>query len=132
MDLTRIIFHGTRFVYFKVHNVTRRLSTLANYNQKHDQEILFPKNPNKSSLLTNLPDYTYLDERVTPLGANQKKRILKQRELAQRIVTLSKEMDFALNRYNRIQEVKKQEKIFLLNSKLKPKGHLLLSINKKN
>uniref|UniRef100_A0AAG5D3K1 Large ribosomal subunit protein mL52 n=1 Tax=Anopheles atroparvus TaxID=41427 RepID=A0AAG5D3K1_ANOAO len=88
------------------------------------------RNPNKSSSLTHLPDYTFMDGRVTPFGANQKKRILQQREIAKQIVTLSKEMDFAVERYNRINAENEQRKSDLLREKLKPKGHLLLKKTK--
>ncbi|XP_058063018.1 large ribosomal subunit protein mL52 [Anopheles bellator] len=84
------------------------------------------RNPNKSSPLTHLPDYTFMDGRVTPYGANQKKRILQQREIAKQIVTLSKEMDFAVERHNRIETEAKETRQKLLAEKLKPKGHLLL------
>lgn len=60
------------------------------------------------------------------LQANQKKKLLQQRDLATKIVTMSKEMDFALERYNKLQEEKQREKKSILESKLKPKGHLLL------
>lgn len=84
------------------------------------------RNPNKSSLLTHLPDYTYMDGRVTPFGANQRKRIIQQREIAKQIVTLSKEMDFAVERHQRNMAEAEETKQKLLAAKLKPKGHLLL------
>uniref|UniRef100_A0A182NYV6 Large ribosomal subunit protein mL52 n=1 Tax=Anopheles dirus TaxID=7168 RepID=A0A182NYV6_9DIPT len=79
------------------------------------------RNPNKSSPLTHLPDYTFMDGRVTPFGANQKKRILQQREIAKQIVTLSKEMDFAIERNNRINADAEHVRQKLLGEKLKPK-----------
>ncbi|XP_053686461.1 39S ribosomal protein L52, mitochondrial [Sabethes cyaneus] len=133
--MDQILLHVNKYFHSTAYYITRRLSisaTVCANNSQKRQEILFPKNPNKSSSLTLLPDYTFLDGRITPLGANQKKRLLKHRELANKIVMLSKEMDFALDRYNRIQEEQKQEKAVLLNSKLKPKGHLLLSMNKQS
>ncbi|XP_040158663.1 39S ribosomal protein L52, mitochondrial isoform X2 [Anopheles arabiensis] len=84
------------------------------------------RNPNKSSLLTHLPDYTYMDGRVTPFGTNQRKRIIQQREIAKQIVTLSKEMDFAVERHQRNMAEAEETKQKLLAAKLKPKGHLLL------
>ncbi|XP_055537648.1 39S ribosomal protein L52, mitochondrial isoform X2 [Wyeomyia smithii] len=108
--------------------IVRRLNVAATLSANfhaHSTDRRFPENHNKSSPLTNLPDYTFLDGRATPLGANQKKRMLKQCDLANRIVTLSKEMDFAVDRYNRIQEEKLDNT--LLDTKFKHKGHLLLS-----
>ncbi|XP_058121058.1 large ribosomal subunit protein mL52 [Anopheles ziemanni] len=88
------------------------------------------RNPNKSSPLTHLPDYTFMDGRVTPFGSNQKKRILQQREIAKQIVTLSKEMDFAVERHDRINAEQAKRKEDLVREKLKPKGHLLLKKSK--
>ncbi|EDV59650.1 39S ribosomal protein L52, mitochondrial [Drosophila erecta] len=85
-----------------------------------------PENPNAFGPLTNLPDYTYLDGRPTPLGANQKKRLLKQQDIATRIVELSGELEFAKQRHERLKENAESEKQRLIQSKLKPKGHLLL------
>ncbi|XP_053673418.1 39S ribosomal protein L52, mitochondrial [Anopheles nili] len=84
------------------------------------------RNPNKSSPLTHLPDYTFMDGRVTPFGANQKKRILQQREITKQIVTLSKEMDFAVDRHNRLKTEAVENRQKQIADKLKPKGHLLL------
>ncbi|XP_050075939.1 39S ribosomal protein L52, mitochondrial [Anopheles maculipalpis] len=84
------------------------------------------RNPNKSSPLTHLPDYTYMDGRVTPFGANQKKRIVQQRTIAQQIVTLSKEVDFAVERHNRKMVEAEENKRKQISEKLMPKGHLML------
>ena len=43
-----------------------------------------------------------------------------------KIVALSKEMDFAVNRYKALEQQKLKEQQRLLNNKLKRKGHLLL------
>lgn len=94
---------------------------------KWRREGSLPRNPNKSGPLTDLPDYTFMDGSVTPLGSNQKKRLLQQRDLAAKIVTMSSEMDFALDRYNRIQEKEARDRQALIDSKLKPKGHRLLA-----
>lgn len=105
-----------------------------------------PENPNAFGPLTNLPDYTYLDGRPTPLGvsiplnslkyrpnhlhfhfkANQKRRLIKQQEIATRIVELSGELEFAKQRHERLKANAESEKQRLIRSKLKPKGHFLL------
>ena len=41
-----------------------------------------PLNPNKYGAFADLPDYTFLDGRPTPLGPSRLKRALKQREFA--------------------------------------------------
>uniref|UniRef100_A0A1Q3FBP3 Large ribosomal subunit protein mL52 n=1 Tax=Culex tarsalis TaxID=7177 RepID=A0A1Q3FBP3_CULTA len=109
--------------------ITRRNVSVSSAccDHKWRREGSLPRNPNKSGPLTDLPDYTFMDGSVTPLGSNQKKRLLQQRELAQKIVTMSGEMDFAVDRYNRIQDEKARERQALLDSKLKPKGHRLLT-----
>ncbi|XP_030556067.1 39S ribosomal protein L52, mitochondrial [Drosophila novamexicana] len=85
-----------------------------------------PENPNAFGPLTNMPDYTYLDGRTTPLGSNQKKRLMKQQEIAAKIVELSSELDFAKQRHERLKMQAQAEKQRILQNKLKPKGHLLL------
>ncbi|XP_034106813.1 large ribosomal subunit protein mL52 [Drosophila nasuta] len=84
------------------------------------------ENPNAFGPLTNLPDYTYLDGRATPLGSNQKKRLLKQQEVAAKIVELSSELEFAKARHERLKSEAKAEKQRIIQNKLKPKGQLLL------
>jgi len=91
---------------------------------RSDQRL--PMNPNAEGPLTNLPDYTYMDGRPTPLGQRQKTRALFQRELAQKIVTGSWEIDFAIKRHQKIKDDEVKAKQNVLDSKLKPKGHLLL------
>ncbi|GLV34854.1 mitochondrial ribosomal protein L52 [Carabus blaptoides fortunei] len=85
-----------------------------------------PMNPNSYGPLTDLPDFTYLDGRSTPLGMRQKKRMLKQKEIAQTILTLSKEIDFAVKRHEDMVTTEKENAEKILANKLKPKGHLLL------
>ncbi|EDW09174.2 39S ribosomal protein L52, mitochondrial [Drosophila mojavensis] len=85
-----------------------------------------PENPNAFGPLTNLPDYTYLDGRPTPLGSNQHRRLLKQQEIAAKIVELSSELDFAKERHERLKKQAQAEKQRIIQNKLKPKGHLLL------
>uniref|UniRef100_A0A336M5A6 CSON004178 protein n=1 Tax=Culicoides sonorensis TaxID=179676 RepID=A0A336M5A6_CULSO len=72
--------------------------------------------------LTNLPDYTFMDGRPTPLGVRQKNRLLKQREYAERIVQLSAELDFAKDRYQKQINAEVESRQQILKSKLKPKA----------
>ncbi|XP_004520622.1 39S ribosomal protein L52, mitochondrial [Ceratitis capitata] len=108
--------------------ITRQISctSMRALDQKWREDKGLPGNPNAFGPLTNLPDYSFLDGRPTPLGANQKRRLQKQQEIAAKIVTLNGELDFAKKRYARIQAEKNSERENILNNKLKPKGHLLL------
>lgn len=60
------------------------------------------------------------------LQSNQKKRLMKQQEIAAKIVELSSELDFAKQRHERLKMQAQAEKQRILQNKLKPKGHLLL------
>lgn len=77
-------------------------------------------------VLLHKPDYTFLDGRPTPYGVHQRKRMQREREIAQQIITLSKEMDFAKERFQRIKREEEERKAYIINNKLKPKGALLL------
>lgn len=48
-----------------------------------------------------------------------------QRELAEKIVTGCKEIDFAVERYKKLQEEEQRREQSIHENKLKPKGHLL-------
>ncbi|XP_075165963.1 mitochondrial ribosomal protein L52 [Haematobia irritans] len=86
-----------------------------------------PANPNSFGPLTNLPDYTYLDGRPTPMGSNQRKRLIKQQEIAAKIVTLSKELDMAKQRFQNLKQKEQEDRQKVMQAKLKPKGKLLLA-----
>ncbi|XP_031625435.1 39S ribosomal protein L52, mitochondrial [Contarinia nasturtii] len=85
-----------------------------------------PKNPTSSGPLTDLPDYTYMDGRPTPLGVRQKARLDRQRDIADKIVKGLYEVDFAKELYQNKLRATEEERKQLLDSKLKPKGKLLL------
>ncbi|XP_063382296.1 large ribosomal subunit protein mL52 [Cydia fagiglandana] len=84
-----------------------------------------PVNRNAEGILTDGPDYTFLDGRPTPLLHKQKLRMEKQQDYASRIVQLSSELDFAKERYQNIQKAKEEERQRILNNRLKPKGESL-------
>ncbi|XP_026825535.1 39S ribosomal protein L52, mitochondrial [Ooceraea biroi] len=87
-------------------------------------------NPTTFGPLTNLPDYSFKDGRPTPLGTRQKTRMDTQKQYAERIVKLVSEIDYAVDRHARQQEEEKRERQRILDSKLKPKGDLLLQESK--
>ncbi|XP_067000229.2 large ribosomal subunit protein mL52 [Anabrus simplex] len=81
-----------------------------------------PENPNTFGPLTNLPDFTYVDGRPTPLGSRQKKRLMKQREYAETIIRMTGEVDFAVERYERLKKEEEERRQTVLKLKLVPKG----------
>jgi large subunit ribosomal protein L52 len=101
-------------------------SCFLHLDYKWRTERKLPANPNTSGILTDKSDYSYLDGRPAEIGIGVKRRLEKQKEYAKKIVTLSKEMDFAVNRYKALEQQKLEEQQRLLNNKLKRKGHLLL------
>lgn len=83
-------------------------------------------NPNAYGVLTDSPDYTFLDGRLTPYGRRQKDRIIRQKEIRDEIISLSGEIDFAVDRHKQLQLEEEEKKQAIINRKLKPKGlHLL-------
>lgn len=99
---------------------------VVNLNQKWRQERGLPLNPNTRGVLTDGPDYTFLDGRLTPYGVGQKERIEMQRQIAEDIIKLSGEIDFAVERHKKLQVEDAKTKENIIRSKLKPKGINLL------
>ncbi|XP_013112560.2 large ribosomal subunit protein mL52 [Stomoxys calcitrans] len=108
---------------------TRSVSctTKLSIDQRWREEKGLPANPNAYGPLSNLPDYTYLDGRATPMGSNQRKRIVKQQEIAAKIVTLNKELDMAKQRFQHLKQKEQEDRQKVMQAKLKPKGKLLLT-----
>lgn len=102
------------------------LTTPLSIIQKWRKERGLPLNPNASGTLTDGPDYTFLDGRLTPYGVHQKRRILKQKELLQDIIKLTGEIDFAITRHQQLQIEEENKNNEILSNKLKPKGLALL------
>ncbi|CAH1980422.1 unnamed protein product [Acanthoscelides obtectus] len=98
--------------------------------QKWRKERGLPLNPNVHGVLTDSPDYTFLDGRLTPYGVGQKMRILKQKEVLSQVIDLTEEVDFAVERHNRLLIEEENKKKAILDKKLKPKGLALLKKKK--
>ncbi|XP_044754471.1 39S ribosomal protein L52, mitochondrial [Coccinella septempunctata] len=116
-------------VHFSSNSIGARsisLSSTNNLIQKWRKEKGLPLNPNAHGNLTDGQDYTYLDGRPTPYGVGQMKRISKQRELAESIIRLTREVDFAVERHKELKKAEEQQRMKILSSKLKPKGSALL------
>lgn len=104
-------------------------SITAELNQKWREDKGLPMNPNAYGVLTDKPDYSYLDGRPTPLGVRQRNRYYKQKEIAAQIILLTKEVDFAVERHKQMQIEAENTKTEILQKKLKPKGELLFKNN---
>ncbi|KAJ8976139.1 hypothetical protein NQ317_018111 [Molorchus minor] len=96
------------------------LSTTPNFffNQKWRKEKGLPMNPNSSGVLTDGPDYTYLDGRLTPYGARQRNRIIKQKEVLNDIIKLTGEIDFAVERHKQLQLTEENKQKEILSKKI--------------
>lgn len=67
-----------------------------------------------------------MDGRISEYGTGQSERILKQQEIAQKIIDLTAEIDFAVERHKHLQVEEQQRKNDIIASKLKEKGDKLL------
>ncbi|KAL0271307.1 UNVERIFIED_CONTAM: hypothetical protein PYX00_008440 [Menopon gallinae] len=90
---------------------------------RYEQDI--EPNPNRYGPLTQKPDYSFVDGRPVPIGVKAYKRMKLQEKLCERIVTLSGEIDFAIDRYNKKKEEEEMFKKHMIESKLKSKGDKL-------
>lgn len=113
------------------HQVLRgiHVSTVTFLNHRWRKERNLPSNPNSFGPLTNLPDYSFLDNRPVPYGTNQKKRIDEQRQKFNKIKRLAKQIDDAVERHALLKREEEERKKQILDSKLKEKGCKLLSSN---
>ncbi|KAL0871669.1 hypothetical protein ABMA27_004188 [Loxostege sticticalis] len=84
------------------------------------------ENRTSEGVLTDGPDYTFLDGRPTPLLNKQKLRVLKQRQYASQIVEMCSELDFAKERHQKLLKDEADTKQKVKDSWLKPKGSALL------
>uniref|UniRef100_A0A1B6CH11 Large ribosomal subunit protein mL52 n=2 Tax=Clastoptera arizonana TaxID=38151 RepID=A0A1B6CH11_9HEMI len=82
-------------------------------------------NPNTNRILLDTPDYSYLDKRPVPYTSGQYMRLCLQREYTKKIIDLTKELDYAKERFQNIQKEKIEEEQRVLRRKLNPKGGVL-------
>ncbi|KAL1517694.1 hypothetical protein ABEB36_001429 [Hypothenemus hampei] len=85
--------------------------------------------PYAAKELLETPDYVFLDGRITPLGRGQQKRMMQNENAKQKIITLTKEIDFAVERHKQLLLAEEKQKLDILDRKLKPKGSALLNRN---
>ncbi|KAG5891226.1 hypothetical protein JTB14_004341 [Gonioctena quinquepunctata] len=112
--------------YSTIHLRGIKTTTALPFIQKWRKERGLPMNPNACGVLLNSPDYSFRDGRMTPFGVGQKKRILKQREVRDQIISLTGEIDFAVERHKSLEVAERNRKNRILGHKLKPKGLELL------
>ncbi|XP_057332409.1 39S ribosomal protein L52, mitochondrial [Microplitis mediator] len=99
------------------------VSSVQQLDQKWRKKNRLTMNPNAFGPLTNYPDYSYADGRPSPFGVRQLGRINKQRNIFAKIEKLSGEIDYAVERYNRIQNDIAEKRKNIIDNKLKPKGN---------
>lgn len=102
-------------------------ASLAKLKTRRDQGLT--GNPNAAGVLTDSPDFSYLDGRLTPLGQGQNRRLARNEQAKQQIILLAGEIDFAIERYNKMQKGEQDRKQEILDRKLKPKGETLIGSN---
>ncbi|XP_075225318.1 mitochondrial ribosomal protein L52 [Lycorma delicatula] len=112
----------SNFVPCRNYNPTNKINREG---RKWREQHKLPSHINHHKSLLDGADYRFLDGRLTPYGSKQYRRLLAQRSLAEQIVEFKGEVDFAVDRFKRIEEEKKQEIKNILNKKLKPKGGFL-------
>ena len=100
-------------------------SCVRNIDRNWRKKMKLPEVSNAYGPLTDSADYSYLDNRPTPYGIKQKLRMEKNREIAKKIILLTKEVDFAVDRYNQMQNEQERRRQTIINSKLKPKSDLV-------
>ncbi|EFX81184.1 hypothetical protein DAPPUDRAFT_303595 [Daphnia pulex] len=89
-----------------------------------------PRNPNAYGPLTDGRDFTFVDGRPTPVNSGQRRRLEQNKLHAEKIIQIVKEMNFAVERNRGLKQLKEEKRREILDTKLKPKGHLLLSKDK--
>ena len=112
---------------FAKYEVIRTLSTSPHLclDQRWRRKKGLPMNPNAYGVLTDTPDYTFMDGRPTPLGVKQGIRLKERQEQAKKIIALSGEIDFAVEYHKKRQLDEMKQRQSIIANKLKPKGDLL-------
>ncbi|XP_028171193.1 39S ribosomal protein L52, mitochondrial [Ostrinia furnacalis] len=119
-----MLIRKTAFMHSRI---LHRAFSCTFYNSTKEWRISkgLAENRTSEGILTDGPDYTFLDGRPTPLLHKQKLRLLKQREYASKIVEMCSELDFAKERYQKTLKEEAQKKQRVIDSWLKPKGKAL-------
>ncbi|XP_043259450.1 39S ribosomal protein L52, mitochondrial [Colletes gigas] len=126
MSLTRIL------MMLRPSRCTNLVSTVGEFhtssvtylNQVWRKKKGLMTNPNVRGPLTDLPDYSFKDNRPVPYGSNQLMRIKRHQEFARRVTQLVGEIDHAVEKHARLEREENERKQKILESKLKQKGQL--------
>ncbi|XP_029031849.1 39S ribosomal protein L52, mitochondrial [Osmia bicornis bicornis] len=122
-----IMFRVNHCTYL-VTSVSRfHTSTTTHLNQGWRNAKKFVRNPNTAGPLLTLQDYSFKDNKPTPYGANQLKRMQRHQQYAKKIIQLVSEVDYAVERHAKLLKEKEEQKQQILDSKLKPKGQQLIT-----
>ncbi|CAK1544882.1 unnamed protein product [Leptosia nina] len=115
------LLHSVRRI--KISVISRPLSYSATLQSKQWRLSKgLSANRTAEGILTDGPDYTFLDGRPTPLLQKQKLRMLRQQDYASKIVQLSSELDFVKQRYQDNLQKQREERDAVIQNRLKPKG----------
>ncbi|KAL3859172.1 hypothetical protein ACJMK2_009404 [Sinanodonta woodiana] len=101
---------------FKQPSPTRGFGAV--YRLKRGQAI----NKTRYGPLTDLPDFTFLDGRPTPLAPGQKRRLDEKKQMTTVIMKMLHEMDSAETYFKEKQMEEKQHREEIISKKFKPKS----------
>lgn len=105
------------------------LSSTRAIHPRWKDENNMPQNPNSYGPLTDLPDYTFLDGKPTPLIVGQQERMVVQQQLAEDVIRLTAEVDFAVQHHIQQEQLRKENIKSIIDGKLKAKGkHLIKKV----
>ncbi|XP_077292725.1 mitochondrial ribosomal protein L52 [Arctopsyche grandis] len=116
MDILKCFKHFRVLAHRQIHTSSLNLS--REWRRKNG----LPINKTLYGPLTDLPDYTFLDGRVTPIGSRQRSRILNEQKVTEKIIKLTKQVDFAKDHYQYKLEQEEANKKALIERRLKSKG----------
>ncbi|XP_014291437.1 large ribosomal subunit protein mL52 [Halyomorpha halys] len=97
-------------------------STLRALQAQHEWIVSRWVPPKRNDILINLPDYTFLDQRPSPYGTRQRRRIEQQKMYTAKIVKLTSEVDLAMTLYKQREAAKQASIDERISKKLTEKG----------
>ncbi|XP_063440409.1 large ribosomal subunit protein mL52-like [Mytilus edulis] len=122
VTLTRAIVQTTKIPFLQlsrqIHVSSRKEKGSAKWRISQGQA----RSGNEYGLLTEMPDYSFLDGRPTPLSLRQQKRRQEKIEVAKDIMKKLGQIDFAKERFELQEQSRQQQRQSLLDNKLKAKS----------
>ncbi|XP_074646560.1 large ribosomal subunit protein mL52-like [Tubulanus polymorphus] len=112
---------------WSVFNQLVHFSTSSSYQAggKWRESHGLPSNHNQFGPLTDLPDWSYLDGRPTPIGGGQRKRMESNIDIGKQILNGLEDIERAEKMYEARINNNKKRRQDILNGKLKKKGNHL-------